>query len=219
MIKAKTTDEILKEYDEQETESVDNDASSQVIPDDTMDQLIADIPEGGSAESGAANEHETNENEDSTNLLEMEVSELKATVENYRKRLEESEESTLNSQIEVSSLTDKIHQLENEMKNKDDQNLLLLGEKNSMEMKNNEVEAKLVKIDAAIQKIYNEKETLKAQIEKQKTTIDFLQNKSPSLSNSAASEAIKKLNESMKVKTGEVTNLKQKNKQLAEVTK
>ena len=84
-----------------------------------------------------------------------------------------------------------------------------------MEMKNNEVEAKLSKIDAAIQKIYNEKETLKAQIEKQKTTIDFLQNKSLSLSNSAASEAIQKLNESMKVKTGEVTNLKTKNKQLA----
>ena len=76
----------------------------------------------------------------------MEVSELKATVENYTKRFEESEESTLNSQIEVPSHTDKIHQLENEMKNKDDTNLLQLGEKNSMEMKNNELEAKQVSV-------------------------------------------------------------------------
>ena len=41
-------------------------------------------------------------------------------------------------------------------------------------------------------------------------------NKSPSLSNSGASETIKKMNESIRVKTGEITKLKTKNKQLAE---
>ena len=57
-------------------------------------------------------------------------------------------------------------------------------------------------------------------IEKQKTTIDCLKSKSPSKAaetdNNAASEAIKKLNESNKAKTIEGTDLKKKNKKLAD---
>ena len=56
------------------------------------------------------------------------------------------------------------------MKNKDDQNLFLLVEKNSIELKNSELEAKLSKISTTIKKIYDEKETMKAHIKKAKAS-------------------------------------------------
>ena len=56
----------------------------------------------------------------------------------------------------------------------------------------------------------------KLTLKKQKPALDFLQNKSPSLSNTVASEAFKKVNDNMKVKIAEVTSLKTNNKQLAE---
>ena len=69
--------------------------------------------------------------------------------------------------------------------------------------------------------IYIEKETLKTANEKLKMRIDSIQSESSSpakvlSSSAAASEAIKKLNESMKNKTAEVSGLQTKNKELAE---
>ena len=100
-------------------------------------------------------------------------------------------------------MTEKIHQLENIIQTKDDQNSLLLGEKNSLEMKHCECEARVSKINKAITKIHNEKEALKVQIVEQETTIVALQSKSPatpSIDNNHTSAAVKKLNDSLKRK-------------------
>jgi hypothetical protein len=51
------------------------------------------------------------------------------------------------------------------MQIKDDQNSILIGEKNSLEMKNSDADARMSRINTAIQKIYNEKEELKVVIE------------------------------------------------------
>ena len=90
--------------------------------------------------------------EDDASPPEDEKKELKDTIQALKSKLEESEENSLKAQLEVSSLTEKIHQMENNMQTKNDQNTLLLGEKNSLEMKNSEAEAKLCKINTAIQK-------------------------------------------------------------------
>ena len=56
---------------------------------------------------------------------------------------------------------------------------------------------------------------MKQIIDKQKTTIDFLQNKSQP-TNSTAAETIKKLNDNLKTKTKDLVEAKTKNKELAE---
>ena len=212
-----SVDEILKKYEEEETEEVSGSVSE--IPDDTVDEIMASIDEPVITET-TSNEHETQrQSDDSSNPLEEENKTLKDSIESYKAKLIESEETSLNAQLEISSLTEKIHQLENIIQTKDDQNSLLLGEKNSLEMKHCEVEARVSKINKAITKIHNEKEALKVQIVEQETTIVVLQSKSPatpSIDNNPTSAAVKKLNDSLKSKTGAITDLKNRNKQLAD---
>ena len=144
---------------------------------------------------------------------------MEDTIKVLTEKLEESEENSLKAQLEISSLTEKIHLMENDIQNKDDQNGILLGEKNSLEMKNSGAEARLSKINTAIQKIYNEKEDLKDENDRLKTTINLLQNKSPvspSLGNTTTSDVVKKLNETNKSKTATITDLKTKNRKLAD---
>ena len=157
--------------------------------------------------------------EGDTSLVDADKKELEDTIKALTAKLEESEENSLKAQIEISSLTEKIHQMENYIQIKDDQNGILLGEKNSLEMKNSEAEARMSRINAAIQKIYNDKEDLKVENDKQKTTINLLQNKSPvlpSLGNTTTSDTIKKLNETNKSKTAEIADLKTKTRKLAD---
>ena len=102
----------------------------------------------------------------------------------------------------MSALTEEVQQLKDEAKLKDEQNTLLVGEKGSLEIKICEMNTRVTKINGAIHQIFNEKEVLKATIEKQKSTIDILQNKSPIknvITNSAASDTIKKLNDNLKI--------------------
>jgi chromosome segregation ATPase len=212
----KTTDDILKEYENLETD--EESVSVEEIPDDTMDQIIASINEN-EANKEKIEEDSVRSNEVATSLLEDENNELKNTIKTLKIKLEESEENSLKAQMEVSSLTEKTHQLEIDMQIKDDQNSILLGEKNSLEMKNYDAEARISKINAAIHKIYNEKEALKIIIDNQKTTIGLIQDKSPvspTVGDKPTSAAVKKLNDNMKSKTAEVNDLKAKNKQLAD---
>ena len=79
--------------------------------------------------------------------------------------------------------------------------------------------SRVTKINGAIHQIFNEKEVLKATIEKQNSTIDIIQNKSPIknvLTNSAASDAIKKLNDNLKIKSKELVDARNRNKKLAD---
>ena len=216
----KTTEDIIKEYEDQnmEGEEIDPEKVTE-IPDDTMDQVIANMDE----ESNKLTEESVIEtpktDEEIIKMLKEEVHKLKEYVKTKEKKLEESESNVLNSQIEVSNLTEELHQRKTDMKIKDYHNIILLGERNSLEYAKDKNEARLSKLSTIIHKIYKEKEVLKAVIEKQKTTIDFLQNKSPSatvLSNSAAGETIKKLNETVKNRTEEIDTLKATNKTLIE---
>ena len=166
-----TTDEILKEYES--LEELDESVSVEEIPDDTVDQIIASIDERD------PDKNPETPKDDVSSLLEAEKREMKVTIEALKAKLDESEENSLKAQIEISSLTEQIHQLEKDMQIKDDQNSILLGEKNSLEMKNLDADTRISRINTAIQKIYNEKEDLKVAIDKQKTTINLLQNKSP----------------------------------------
>ena len=152
--------------------------------------------------------------------MELENVELKKSIESYKTKVDELEINVLNSQIEVSALTEENQQLKDEAKLKDEQNTILLGEKNSLEMKICELDNRDSKINDAIHKIFKEKESMKTEMEKQKTTIDFLQNKSPvvsaSLTNGSAAETIKKLNDNLKVKTKDHAEERNKTKELVE---
>ena len=154
-----------------------------------------------------------------TSRLEAEKKEMENTIKAFTAKLEESEGNSLKAQLEISSLTEKIHQMENDMQIKDDQNGILLGEKNSLEMKNSQAEARMSRINTAIQKIYNEKDDLKGENENLKTTINLLQSKSPvppSLGNTTTSDTVKKLNDTNKSKTAEIADLKTKNRKQAD---
>ena len=110
-------------------------------------------------------------------------------------------------------------QLENVIQTKDDQNSVLLGEKNSLEMKTCEAEARVAKINKAIYKIHDEKEALKVLNRENDETILALQSKSlatPSVETNTTSAAVKKLNDNLKSKTSAVTELKARNKKLAD---
>ena len=88
--------------------------------------------------------------------------------------------------------------MENVIQTKDDQNSVLLGEKNSLEMKTCEAEVSVAKINKTIYKIHDEKEALKVINGKHEATILGLQLKfldTPLLDTYTTSAAVKKLNE------------------------
>ena len=217
-----TTDQILAMYKPEKTEEpLDSSELARFIPDDTIDKVIAELSEPTTEEINGMDESETAPAEvDPTRRMEMENENLKKSIESYKTKVDELEINVLNSQIEVSALTEEVQQLKDEDRLKDQQNAILLGEKNSLDVKICELDNRVSKINGAIHRIFNEKESMKQIIEKQKTTIDFLQNKSPGSNtpptNGNAAETIKKLNDNLKVKTKDLVDERKKNKELVE---
>ena len=105
--KSKTTEEILKEYEN--IEELDESVTIEDITDDTVDKIIAGIDE---KETAINPEDTENPTEVVSSPLEAENKEMKNTIEALKVKLDESEEDSLRAQLEISSITEKFHQLE-----------------------------------------------------------------------------------------------------------
>ena len=92
-IKSKTTEEILEEYESVELD--ESSASGEVIPDDTVDKIIAGLDEKDSTKNTEGEENV----EGDTSLLEAENKSMKDTIKILTGKLEESEENSLKAQL------------------------------------------------------------------------------------------------------------------------
>ena len=152
----------MYEKNEDDTEIEESVIHINSIPDDTIDKVMSEID----PESMETNDENKTVGSESTKRLERENEELKKSIDSYKTKIYEMEINVLNSQIEVSALTEEVQQLEDEAKRKDEQNTLLVGEKGSLEIKICEMNSRVTKINGAIHQIFNEKELLRANIEK-----------------------------------------------------
>ena len=132
-----------------------------VIPDDTMDKIMT---ESGNSELTKEAEELFTE----VVLLKSKLKSAEASIKEKEQRALEIETNLIDANTEIAKLNDEKETLEEDIKLKDEQNDLLVGEQNKLE-------ESVARNSNILQQMFQERTNMKNIINKQKTTIELIE--------------------------------------------
>ena len=210
-------EEIAKMYEESDTDMNLDEAIT--IPDnDTIDMIMKSYEnEDLNPDDGEKNDEEKDNPGDDlfteNVLLKSKLKSAKENIKTKDSKISECEEQMELMTTEISNQTKTADDLVVKMRLKNEEASLLIAEKNSLDELRMKAEEKTVRFMKTVEKLYQEKNILKKELDKKKNTIDLM-NKGTSPATDT-DDSVKDIKDKLKEKTKKLEEANNEKKRLA----